>query len=168
MAPDPSVVGSLLEMGAGAWSREGCARAAAAASNQVEAAMEWCLAHPAAVAPAPHAPKNAQPAGEDQPLLFIVVAPRSVDSKIDTSFDTRYILGKVVLQPFRHVFTRGFQHRKTALWICPNASTVTLLGNEAARQRWFERGLSPEVARQLADAFRDDPEQRDNNRAGKA
>ena len=162
VVPDPSVVASLLEMGAGAWSRQGCARAAAAAGNQVEAAMEWCLAHPAVLAP----PQPAQPA--DQPLLFIVVAPRSVDSKIDTSFDTRYVLGKVALQPFRHVFTRGFQHRKTALWICPNTSTVTLLGNEAARKRWFERGLSPEVARQLADAFRDDPGQRDNNRAGKA
>lgn len=67
------------------------------------------------------------------------------------------------MEPFHHVFTRGFQHRKTALWICPNTTAVSFLGNKAAKQRWFSEDEHAEVfKRELTEAFRDDPNQADS------
>ena len=69
-----------------------------------------------------------------------------------------------MLEPFHHVFTRGFQHRKTALWICPNTTSVSLLGNKAAKQQWFSEDGHAQLLleRELKAAFRDDPNQADS------
>ena len=42
---DPGVVQEVVEMGGGAWSENGATRAAIAAENNLEAAIEWCLSH---------------------------------------------------------------------------------------------------------------------------
>jgi hypothetical protein len=43
---DPGVVQEVVEMGGGAWSENGATRAAIAAENNLEAAIEWCLSMP--------------------------------------------------------------------------------------------------------------------------
>ncbi len=45
VVPDSHVVREVIEMGGGAWSENGATRAAIAAENNLEAAVEWCLAH---------------------------------------------------------------------------------------------------------------------------
>jgi hypothetical protein len=50
--------------------------------------------------------------------------------------ERRYILRQLTLQPHRHVFTRGFQHRNDLLWVCPNSTHISFLGNQAAAEKW--------------------------------
>ena len=44
------------------------------------------------------------------------------------------MLRKVRLEPNQHCFTRGFQHRISKPWVCPNATWVTFLGNQQAKR----------------------------------
>ena len=44
------------------------------------------------------------------------------------------MLRKVRLVPNQHCFTRGFQHRISKPWVCPNATWVTFLGNQQAKR----------------------------------
>ena len=45
----------------------------------------------------------------------------------------RFVLHCERLKPHDHVFTRGFRHRKAEMWVCPNDTWVTFLGNEPVR-----------------------------------
>lgn len=128
---DESVVQQLMEMGAGAWCRAGCMRACVATDNNMETALDWCMEHAeeisAAKAPAAAAEVAIGDAAEDKALLYVVVAPRSVDFKQDRGFQQCWILKKVHLDPHRHVFTRGFQHRNTQLWVCVSPPSQSFL-----------------------------------------
>ena len=146
---DEAVVQSLFEMGAGAWSKVGCMRAAVAASNDVQVAIDWCMEHTAEIAPVAAEDTAAR---DDDVLLYVVVAPRSIDLKQDIGFNPAFILGKLHLDPHHHVFTRGFQHRNHEYWVCPNSTWVTFLGNQAAKVRW--NGIEQGALEKLADSFR--------------
>ena len=152
---DDTVVQTLFDMGAGAWSRVGCMRAAVASSNDVQLAIDWCMEHKDEIAPpvAAAATCGADDMGrEDDALLYVVVAPRSVDLKQDVGFNPEFILRKLHLDPHRHVFTRGFQHRNHEYWVCPNSTWVTFLGNQSAKRRW--NGIDQSALDQLVDSFR--------------
>lgn len=152
---DGAVVESLFEMGAGTWSKSGCIRAAAAANNDREAAIDWCLAHPDEVASGGSAEARELQVEEICPhdsLLYVVVAPRSIDLRQDTGFNQQFILKRLLLQPHCHVFTRGFQHRNHDYWVCPNSTWVTFLGNDEARHHW--NGIEEATLDTLADSFR--------------
>ena len=153
---DATVVQTLFDMGAGAWSRVGCMRAAVASSNDIQLAIDWCMEHKDEIAPFVAAGATCvteEVAGrEDDALLYVVVAPRSVDLKQDVGFNPEFILRKLHLDPHRHVFTRGFQHRNHEYWVCPNSTWVTFLGNQSAKRRW--NGIEKSALDQLADSFR--------------
>eukprot|EP01043_Picozoa_sp_COSAG02_P039305 COSAG02_NODE_3094_length_7380_cov_2.503089_2_plen_196_part_00 len=152
---DATVVQTLFDMGAGAWSRVGCMRAAVASSNDVQLAIDWCMEHKDEIAPpvTAGATSGVDDMGcEDDALLYVVVAPRSVDLKQDVGFNPEFILRKLHLDPHRHVFTRGFQHRNHEYWVCPNSTWVTFLGNQSAKRRW--NGIDQSALDQLADSFR--------------
>ena len=146
---DEAVVRTLLEMGAGAWSKVGCMRAAVAASNNVQVAIDWCMEHTDEIAPVA---AEGDATRDDDVLLYVVVAPRSIDFKQDVGFNPAFILRKLHLDPHRHCFTRGFQHRNHEYWVCPNSTWVTFLGNQAARVRW--NGIEQDALERLADSFR--------------
>jgi hypothetical protein len=165
---DATVVQTLFDMGAGAWSRVGCMRAAVASSNDIQLAIDWCMEHKDEIAPlAGRTSLGRREAGlvagstcvtdevvgrEDDALLYVVVAPRSVDLKQDVGFNQDFILRKLHLVPHRHVFTRGFQHRNHEYWVCPNSTWVTFLGNQSAKRRW--NGIEKSALDQLTDSFR--------------
>lgn len=83
-----------------------------------EAAADRSTAAPVDASEA--APPGMMALNSVEPLLFIVVAPRSVDFKIDQSFSPRFILGKVSQSAGRSVC-----HERTAAaspWICFQAA----------------------------------------------
>lgn len=83
-----------------------------------EAAADRSTAAPVDASEA--APPGMMALNSVEPLLFIVVAPRSVDFKSDQSFSPRFILGKVSQSAGRSVC-----HERTAaasLWICFQAA----------------------------------------------
>jgi hypothetical protein len=78
-------------------------------------------------------PGAAVAAGRGRPLLFVVVAPRSVDAyHHDPTVRPESVLAKVKLEPHTHVFTKGFQHRNTDWWICPNPTWITFVRSTPA------------------------------------
>ena len=130
-------------------------RAAVASNNNIQIAIDWCMEHrdeivPPAAARAPSSSDGVQV--DEDSLLYVVVAPRSIDLKYDIGFKTEFILRKLHLQPHRHVFTRGFQHRNHEYWVCPNSTWVTFLGNESAKRRL--NGIETAMLDKLVDSFR--------------
>ena len=88
----------VAEMGAGAWCRAGCIRACVASDNDAAAALDWCIEHADEIAAAPAAAPDASSAeasgggSDDQALLYVVIAPRSVEFNQDRGFQARFYL----------------------------------------------------------------------------